>query len=315
MFFFKPDKKAVGNRLKKFKEDNNWSLSEMGNRLGVKKPTINAYIRGTNLAPLSVLERASEISGKPVDWFYYGELEDYVRLYLENSQFKKALKNFPDLPKNITSELIRVKNNPKTQVIENIDKYGSGFTSSSFDIPWQSETGYPDVNILEGYTYEGFRRTEEDIIEKSAKKKVGDISSLSENDKLDLTDIVITEAISYFRQFDDFSFEPKKDILTEKMIDEFIDSLVSSYMKKGKENIKFEDQYIVGKLINILASYDDSIEMIDFISENLTGYQTSGFFGRGYNNELITIFQSMRPQLIKLYKKIDQEDYYDWFEK
>lgn len=74
-------------------------------------------------------------------------------------------------------------------------------------------------------------------------------------------------------------------------------------------------QVIVGKLINVLSSYDESLKVLDFLSEELTGYPTSGFFGREFNNELITIFQSMRPKLIELYQKLDQDDYYDWFEK
>lgn len=315
MNFLKPDKKAVGDRLREFKEENNWSLSEMGERLGLKKPTINAYIRGDNMAPLPVLEKASEISGKPVDWFYYGELEEYVQLYLQQSSFKKAFKNFPELSKNIANELIRVKNSPKLQVVENIDKHGSGFKSESFEVPWESETGYPDVDVLDEYAYEGFRITEEKLIRQVTEKLVGNISTLSAQEKSDLTSIIMTEAIDYFRHFDDFSYEPKKDSLTDELVSEFISRLLSDFLEKGKENIKFDDQYIVGKLINVLSSYDESLKVLDILSEELTGYSSSGFFGREFNNELITIFQSMRPKLIELYQKLDQDDYYDWFEK
>lgn len=54
---------------------------------------------------------------------------------------------------------------------------------------------------------------------------------------------------------------------------------------------------------------------VHFFKKGLTRHSTSGFFGREFNNELITIFQSVRPQLIDLYQKLDQDDYYDWFEK
>ncbi len=144
---------------------------------------------------------------------------------------------------------------------------------------------------------------------------VGNVATLSEHEKSDLVSIVITKATDYFRHFDYFSYEPKKDILTKELVAEFINRLLSDFLQKGNENIKFDDRYIVGKLINVLDSYDDSLEIIDFLSEELTGYPTSGFFGREFNNELITIFQTMRPQLIDLYKKLDQDDYYDWFEK
>ena len=79
----KPDKKAVGMRLRQVKDDLGLSFSEFGRRLGLMKPTINAYVRGDNLAPLEVLEKVSRLYGKPVDWFYYGELTDYIASYIE----------------------------------------------------------------------------------------------------------------------------------------------------------------------------------------------------------------------------------------
>lgn len=41
-------------------------------------PTINSYVRGYSLAPLEVVEKVSELSGRPVGWFYFGEIEDYI---------------------------------------------------------------------------------------------------------------------------------------------------------------------------------------------------------------------------------------------
>ena len=61
----KPDKKAVGRRLRQVKDELNLSFTDFGNRLGLKKSTINAYVRGDNLAPLEVLEKVSKIYGKP----------------------------------------------------------------------------------------------------------------------------------------------------------------------------------------------------------------------------------------------------------
>lgn len=45
-------------RLRQVKDDLGLSFSEFGRRLGLKKPTINAYVRGDNLAPLEVLEKS-----------------------------------------------------------------------------------------------------------------------------------------------------------------------------------------------------------------------------------------------------------------
>jgi hypothetical protein len=48
------------------------------------------------------------------------------------------------------------------------------------------------------------------------------------------------------------------------------------------------------------------------LSKELTGKYFSTFFG---GNELIQVFQSLRPELLKLYAETTFDDYYDWFEK
>lgn len=70
----KPNKREVGLRLRQVKEELGLSFSEFGQLLGLKKTTIHAYVRGDNLVPLEVLEKVSILYGKPVEWFYYGEL-------------------------------------------------------------------------------------------------------------------------------------------------------------------------------------------------------------------------------------------------
>jgi hypothetical protein len=52
--------------------------------------------------------------------------------------------------------------------------------------------------------------------------------------------------------------------------------------------------------------------MISDLSQMLTDKHFSSFFGGG---ELIKIFQSMRPALIKLYAEKSDDDMYEWFEK
>ena len=94
----KPDKKSVGRRLRQVKDELNLSFTDFGNRLGLKKSTINAYVRGDNLAPLEVLEKVSKIYGKPVGWFYYGELEEYIELYLRKLGYVKFLDEYPETP-------------------------------------------------------------------------------------------------------------------------------------------------------------------------------------------------------------------------
>ena len=50
-----PDKVKVGQRIKEIKESMNLSFTELGNRLGIKKPTISSYVQGYALAPESVI--------------------------------------------------------------------------------------------------------------------------------------------------------------------------------------------------------------------------------------------------------------------
>ncbi|MFM9785668.1 helix-turn-helix domain-containing protein, partial [Streptomyces scabiei] len=77
-----PDKVKVGQRIKEIKESMNLSFTELGNRLGLKKPTISAYVQGYTLAPIAVIKQLSSISGKTVGWFYYGDIDEYIADYL-----------------------------------------------------------------------------------------------------------------------------------------------------------------------------------------------------------------------------------------
>ena len=45
-----PDKVKVGQQIKEIKESMNLSFTELGNRLGIKKPTIGSYVQGYALA-------------------------------------------------------------------------------------------------------------------------------------------------------------------------------------------------------------------------------------------------------------------------
>lgn len=72
-----PNKVKVGQRIKEIKDGMSLSFTELGNRLGLKKPTISSYVQGYALAPKSVINQLSSISGKPVGWFYFGHVEEY----------------------------------------------------------------------------------------------------------------------------------------------------------------------------------------------------------------------------------------------
>lgn len=68
----------------------------------------------------------------------------------------------------------------------------------------------------------------------------------------------------------------------------------NSYERTIKEkDLSFDDNYLVGKLINILADEDETEKLISGLSKELTGKHFSTFFG---GDELIQVFQSLRPE-------------------
>lgn len=102
----KPNKQKVGSRLREVKDELGLSFSEYGNRLGLIKPTINSYVRGYSLAPIEVIKKVSELSGKTVGWFYFGEIEDYIQEYLLVRGQKSLLKDHPDVPLKIKDDFL-----------------------------------------------------------------------------------------------------------------------------------------------------------------------------------------------------------------
>ena len=66
----------------------------------------------------------------------------------------------------------------------------------------------------------------------------------------------------------------------------------------------------MGKLINILADYQKTGELINQLSEELTNKSFSGRFG---GEELIEVFETLRPALIRIYRKVSTDELGDWF--
>lgn len=99
-----PDKEKVGERLKQIKEEMDISFTEFGNRLGLKKPTISSYVQGYNLAPIEVLEKVAKISGRPIGWFYFGEIEECITDYLTLKGQAELIKDYPEVVTQIKDE-------------------------------------------------------------------------------------------------------------------------------------------------------------------------------------------------------------------
>lgn len=76
-------------------------------------------------------------------------------------------------------------------------------------------------------------------------------------------------------------------------------------------NLKFNDEYLIGKLINILDSNGDTAMFISSLSLLFTDKTFSTQWG---GEELVEIFQSIRPALIRLYRDKTPDELSSWFE-
>ncbi len=144
-----PDKVKVGQRIKEIKENMNLSFTELGNRLGIKKPTISSYVQGYALAPESVINQLSSIGGKPVGWFYFGDVEEYIADYLRLKGQNRIVQEHPEVVKAIKEE----------------------FYTGEFKNPaWENEVGYPCEEFMDDYFYE----LQQEVIKEEIQKMVRD---------------------------------------------------------------------------------------------------------------------------------------------
>lgn len=281
-----PDKVKVGQRIKEIKESMNLSFTELGNRLGIKKPTISSYVQGYALAPESVINQLSSISGKPVGWFYFGDIEGYIADYLQLKGQDRIVQEHPEVVKAIKEE----------------------FYTGEFKNPaWENEVGYPCEEFIDDYFYE----LQQDVIKEEIKKLTANeidhlpFASELSNAKKDEAILVITSSIlEYMDIAGEFNYEDK----------ETMRKLVKTEIAKFDfyADQVFDDRYLIGKLINILASDQGTNQLINILSQKLTNKSFTGMFG---GEKLIETFQTFRPALIKLYGEVNSDELEDWFEE
>ncbi|MDT2447473.1 MULTISPECIES: helix-turn-helix domain-containing protein [Enterococcus] len=279
-----PDKVKVGQRIKEIKESMNLSFTELGNRLGVKKPTISSYVQGYALAPENVINQLSSISGKPVGWFYFGEIEEYIADYLRLKGQITIVQDYPEVVKKIKEE----------------------FYTGEFKNPgWENEVGYPCEEFIDDYFYELQQEVIKKEIQKLTTYEINQLpiaDELSKQKKDEAVTVITSGIIEYMDVAGEFNYEKKDDMM--KLVKQEVDK----YDFFADSN--FEDRYLVGKLINILADYQKTEELINRLSEELTNKSFSGRFG---GEELIEAFETLRPALINLYSKTNTEQLEEWF--
>ncbi|MHC5248538.1 helix-turn-helix domain-containing protein [Enterococcus sp. LJL90] len=279
-----PDKVKVGQRIKEIKESMNLSFTELGNRLGIKKPTISSYVQGYALAPESVINQLSSISGKPVGWFYLGDIEEYIANYLQLKGQNKIVQEHPEVVKAIKEE----------------------FYTGEFKNPaWENEVGYPCEEFMDDYFYELQQEIIKEEIQKLTANEIDRLpfsSKLSDAKKDEAITVITSDIIEYMDVAGEFNYEKKDDMV--KMVKQEVDK----YDFFADSN--FEDRYLVGKLINILADQQKTRELINRLSEELTNKSFSGRFG---GEELVEVFETLRPALIRIYSKVSTDELEDWF--
>ncbi|HFZ4617921.1 TPA: helix-turn-helix domain-containing protein [Enterococcus faecalis] len=282
----KPDKEKVGNRLKMIKDELELSFTEYGNRLGLKKPTISSYVQGYTLLPIEIAEKVSKLSEKPLGWFYFGMIEDYIRDYLSLRGYNKILKDHPEVVSQIKEIFLT-------------DEYKN--------IGWENEVGYPEEVFIDDCFAEIRNNLLSQYITEVVSEKVEnaeETKSLSTKEKQEWVMYISADIKSYNEITLDIEYGDKKKI--ENIAEKQIQSI------KKDESINFNDYYLIGKLINILNDNTETEYLISDLSKMLTDKHFSSFFG---GEELIKVFQSMRPALIKLYAEKSDDEMYDWFEK
>ena len=281
-----PDKVKVGQRIKEIKESMNLSFTELGNRLGIKKPTISSYVQGYALAPESVINQLSSISGKPVGWFYFGDVEEYIADYLRLKGQNRIVQEHPEVVKEIKEEF---------------------YTGEFKNQAWENEVGYP----MEEFIDDCFA----DILPKIMNRYVSDIvdeqifnskklKELTDKEKEEISILIASDTNDFIEMSGEIKFGEKDKII--KMVNNSIDNLA----RKG--SFEFSEEYLIGKLINMLDDDNATERIISDLSQDLTAKSFCSLFG---GEELVQIFQSIRPALIELYAEKTPDEFYEWFSK
>lgn len=280
----RPQKELVGKRIRTVKEELGVSLTELGNRLGLIKPTINSYVQGYTLAPMEVVKQLAKITGKSVGWFYFGEMEDYIQDYLVKKGFEKLVKDFPDIPTQL-----------KQEFLNNKDKSWN----------WKNEFGYPDETSLDDVFADIYDKIMRDYISKITKEYISLHSSLNVNQQEGAINLITANVYNFCLEVGEIKYGDREKL--ENEIQLFYERNVKN------KNISFDEEYLIGKLINILGNDQQTIDLINSLSMLLTNKGGINVMFGG--KELIEVFQTMRPALIKLYTDHTKYEFYEWFEK
>lgn len=233
---------------------------------------------------MEVIEKLAKITGKSVGWFYFGDMEDYIREYLLKKGYETLLLDYPDVPAKLKDTFI-------------------GNEDVSWD--WKNEFGYPSEEIMDDVFLEIYQEIMKEYILMITKEYIAKYSTLEAKKQEEAVCLISAEIYEAFFEMSDFQYGDREEI--EKSVKLFYERDVKDKV------ITFSDEYLVGNLINILGDDKYTADLISYLSVNLTGKgRLNVMFG---GKELIEVFQAMRSALIKLYTEHGYGEFYDWFEK
>lgn len=246
-----PNKEKVGARLKQIKDEMNISFTEFGSRLGLKKPTISSYVQGYNLAPIEVIEKISKISGRSVGWFYFGGIEEYIADYLTLKGQGELIKGYPEVVNQIKEEF---------------------FTGDFKNPGWENEVGYPEEEFIDDCFADILPRIMtcyvSDIVNEQVTKSEK-LIGLTDKEKEEAVVIIISDINGYIEMSGEIKFGEKDRIA------EMVNSWITNLERKG--TIEFSEEYLIGKLINVLDDDEETVKMISNISQMMTDKRFSAF--------------------------------------
>ena len=191
---------------------------------------------------------------------------------------------------------------------EVVNEIREEFFTGEFKNPgWENEVGYP----MEEFIDDCFA----DILPKIMMRYVSDIvneqvvnsnklKELTDKEKEETAMIIASDTNDFIEMSGEIKFGEKDKII--KMVKNSIDSLA------GKGSIEFSEEYLIGKLINVLDDDKATERMISDLSQDLMAKPFCTLFG---GEELVRIFQSIRPKLMKLYVEKTPDEISEWFDR
>lgn len=276
----KPDKKYVGLRLREVKESLGLSFTEFGERIGVKRMTLNSYVRGENLAPVDVIEKIANLYPQKIGWFYYGTIKEYLITFIDTFGYNTFLAEHPNF-------------------IKEFEK----IVASDFDNFPLNDYYYPTTQSLDEEFSELFEKYIKNDIRDLANKYITSNELLSKVDCSELVELTVREV------YEGYIFSGTRRDITKETLKRDTQSFIDSTLSNGTLKLNYNDDTLLGKLINVLDDEEETLNLISILSTELID---KPFIAFKSGNELIEAFQSLRPKLIELYLENHDEEFEDW---